>query len=295
MSDQVDPAVTRRRHPGPRRWSRRRSATTASTSPSCWRTTGVRHPGPGLRQHRVVHLRDHLHRRRRRHPALPRLPDRAARREVHLPRDQLPADLRRAARPRPSWRSSPADQPAHAAARGPASRSSTASRATPTRCRCCPARSARCRPSTRTALDPFDPEQVEISTVRLLAKLPTIAAYAYKKSIGQPFLYPDNSLGLVENFLRMTFGFPAEPYEVDPTMVHALDLLLRSCTPTTSRTARPRPCGWSAPRTPTCSRRSRPGSTRCSARCTAGPTRRCWRCSSGSGAATTTSTRSSSR
>ncbi|MGZ4624903.1 MAG: citrate synthase [Kineosporiaceae bacterium] len=75
------------------------------------------------------------------------------------------------------------------------------------------------------SLNPFDPAQVEISTVRLLAKLPTIAAYAYKKSVGQPFLYPDNSLGLVENFLRMTFGFPAEPYEIDPTMVRALDLL----------------------------------------------------------------------
>ena len=76
------------------------------------------------------------------------------------------------------------------------------------------------------SLNPFDPEQVEISTVRLLAKLPTIAAYAYKKSIGQPFLYPDNSLGLVENFLRMTFGFPAEPYQLNPVMVKALDLLL---------------------------------------------------------------------
>ena len=76
------------------------------------------------------------------------------------------------------------------------------------------------------SLDPFDPEEVEISTIRLLAKLPTIAAYAYKKSVGQPFLYPDNSLSLPENFLRMTFGFPAEPYEVDPEMVKALDLLL---------------------------------------------------------------------
>ena len=75
------------------------------------------------------------------------------------------------------------------------------------------------------SLNPFDPEQVEISTVRLLAKLPTIAAYAYKKSVGQPFLYPDNSLGLTENFLRMTFGFPAEPYELDPAMTKALDLL----------------------------------------------------------------------
>jgi citrate synthase len=76
------------------------------------------------------------------------------------------------------------------------------------------------------SLDPFDPEEVEISTIRLLAKLPTIAAYAYKKSMGQPFLYPDNSLSIPENFLRMTFGFPAEPYEVDPEMVKALDLLL---------------------------------------------------------------------
>jgi citrate synthase len=75
------------------------------------------------------------------------------------------------------------------------------------------------------ALDPFNEADVELSTVRLLAKLPTIAAYAHKKSIGQPFLYPDNSLGLVENFLRMTFGFPAEPYEVDPALVRALDTL----------------------------------------------------------------------
>jgi citrate synthase len=75
------------------------------------------------------------------------------------------------------------------------------------------------------SLDPFDQRQVEISTLRLLAKLPTIAAYAYKKSMGQPFLYPDNSLGLVENFLRMTFGLPAEPYEADPELVKALDML----------------------------------------------------------------------
>ena len=76
------------------------------------------------------------------------------------------------------------------------------------------------------SLDPTDGEQVELSTIRLLAKLPTIAAYAYKKSVGQPFLYPDNSLTLVENFLRMTFGFPAEPYELDPEVVRALDMLL---------------------------------------------------------------------
>ncbi|HJQ03081.1 MAG TPA: citrate synthase [Jatrophihabitans sp.] len=75
------------------------------------------------------------------------------------------------------------------------------------------------------SLDPFNAEQVDLSTIRLLAKLPTIAAYAYKKSVGQPFLYPDNSLDMVANFLRMTFGLPAEPYEADPEVLRALDLL----------------------------------------------------------------------
>ena len=75
------------------------------------------------------------------------------------------------------------------------------------------------------SLDPADTEEIDLSTIRLLAKLPTIAAYAYKKSVGQPFLYPDNSLNLVENFLRMTFGLPAEPYEPDPEIVRALDML----------------------------------------------------------------------
>ncbi|GAA3270894.1 MULTISPECIES: citrate synthase [Dactylosporangium] len=76
------------------------------------------------------------------------------------------------------------------------------------------------------SLNPFDKEQVEISTIRLLAKVPTIASYAYKKAIGQPMLYPDNSLGYVENFLRMTFGVPATPYEIDPVAVKVLDMLL---------------------------------------------------------------------
>ncbi|ALV46180.1 citrate synthase [Arthrobacter alpinus] len=76
------------------------------------------------------------------------------------------------------------------------------------------------------SLDPFDDEQVEMATIRLMAKMPVIAAYAYKKSIGQPMLYPDNSMNLVENYLRLSFGLPAEPYELDPVVVKALDLLL---------------------------------------------------------------------
>jgi len=75
------------------------------------------------------------------------------------------------------------------------------------------------------SLDPFDPEHVEISTVRLLAKVPTIAAYAHKKSIGQPFLYPDNTLDYTDNFLRLVFGVPAEQYEPDPVVARTLDML----------------------------------------------------------------------
>jgi len=75
-------------------------------------------------------------------------------------------------------------------------------------------------------LDPDDARQVEISVDRLIAKFPTIAAYSYKHSLGQPFLYPDNSLGYVENFLRMMFGTPCEPYLVDTVVARALDVLL---------------------------------------------------------------------
>lgn len=76
------------------------------------------------------------------------------------------------------------------------------------------------------SLDPFDPRQVEISTYRLLSKVPTLAAYAYKKSKGEPSIYPKNQLNYTENFLRMCFGFPTEEYEVNPLHAKALDLLL---------------------------------------------------------------------
>ncbi len=71
-----------------------------------------------------------------------------------------------------------------------------------------------------------DPEKVELQTVRLLAKLPVIAAYAHKKSIGQAFLYPDNSLSFVDNFLRLNFGTMAETYEPNPVLSKALERLL---------------------------------------------------------------------
>lgn len=71
-----------------------------------------------------------------------------------------------------------------------------------------------------------DADEVELSIIRLMAKLPTIAAYSYKKSIGQPFLYPDNSLDLIENFLTMMFAVPSEKYVADPILVNALKVLL---------------------------------------------------------------------
>jgi citrate synthase len=76
------------------------------------------------------------------------------------------------------------------------------------------------------SLDPRDPEQVELSTRRLLAKLPVLAAYAYKTSLGQALLYPDNSLSTVENFLRLTFGTMAEEYVQNPVVTRALETLL---------------------------------------------------------------------
>ncbi|HWU60340.1 MAG TPA: citrate synthase [Microbacteriaceae bacterium] len=71
-----------------------------------------------------------------------------------------------------------------------------------------------------------DPEAIELSTIRLLAKMPVIAAYAHKKSLGQAFLYPDNSLSFVDNFLRLNFGNMAESYEIDPVVSSALERLL---------------------------------------------------------------------
>jgi citrate synthase len=92
------------------------------------------------------------------------------------------------------------------------------------------------------SLDPRDPRQVDISTHRLIAKLPTLAAYAYKHSVGQPFLYPLNSLDYVGNFLRMMFGVPCEDFEIDPVVKHALDLLFilhadheQNCSTSTTR------------------------------------------------------------
>ena len=70
-----------------------------------------------------------------------------------------------------------------------------------------------------------DPRQREVASHRLIAKMPTLAAMAYKYSVGQPFVYPSNALGYTENFLRMTFSVPAEEYKINPILAKALDTI----------------------------------------------------------------------
>ncbi|MCC6953200.1 MAG: citrate synthase [Deltaproteobacteria bacterium] len=74
--------------------------------------------------------------------------------------------------------------------------------------------------------DPKDREKQDLNIIRLMAKLPTLAAFAYKKSIGEPFIYPDASLSYCANYLNMMFRTPHVEFALDPDIVHALDLLL---------------------------------------------------------------------
>ena len=76
------------------------------------------------------------------------------------------------------------------------------------------------------ALEPNRFDQLDLTIARLLAKMPTIVAFSYKKSLGQPFAYPLNSLDYSSNFLHMLFSVPTEEYHVDPEIARALDLLL---------------------------------------------------------------------
>ncbi|MGD0654681.1 MAG: citrate synthase [Thermoguttaceae bacterium] len=78
----------------------------------------------------------------------------------------------------------------------------------------------------KDSLDPRNPEQQELAIYRILAKMPTIAAFGYKQSIGQPFIYPENHLTYCQNFLHMMFAIPSERYQMDPDFVDALNLLL---------------------------------------------------------------------
>jgi len=78
----------------------------------------------------------------------------------------------------------------------------------------------------KDSLDPRDPQQQRLAIFRMMAKMPTIAAFSYKQSVGQPFIYPQNHLTYCQNFLQMMFAVPSERYHMDPDFVDALNLLL---------------------------------------------------------------------
>ena len=76
------------------------------------------------------------------------------------------------------------------------------------------------------SLDPRDPQEQQLAIFRMMAKMSTIAAFSYKQSVGQPFIYPQNHLTYCQNFLQMMFAVPSERYHMDPDFVDALNLLL---------------------------------------------------------------------
>jgi citrate synthase len=120
--------------------------------------------------------------------------------------------------------------------------------------------------------DITDPKQRMIASHRLIAKMPTIAAAAYKYSVGQPFMYPQNNLSYTGNFLRMTFGVPAEPYEVNPVVEQAMRriFILHADHEQNASTSTVRLAGSSGANP---SPASRPASPACGARRMAAPTR----------------------
>ena len=125
---------------------------------------------------------------------------------------------------------------------------------------------------------PESNKNVDLNIVRLLSKAATIAAFAYKKSIGQPFIYPQNSLSYTGNFLRMMFAVPAEPTRSRRFLKKPSTCCL-SCTQTTSRIARRRRFAWWAPVEQTFMHRWPPVSALFGDRFMGEPTRRSSRCS----------------
>ena len=126
--------------------------------------------------------------------------------------------------------------------------------------------------------DITDDRHREIFTHRMIAKLPTIAAAAYKHALGQPFIYPRNDLDYTANMLHMFFAVPCENYELD-RCTRRRSTSSSSFTRTTSRTRAPRRCGSRAARAATRTPRCRPAYPRSGARRTAAPTRRSSTCS----------------
>ena len=186
------------------------------------RADGLR---PGVHEHGLLPLGDHLHRRRGGDPPAPRLLDRAALRALELPRGRLPARLRRAADRR---RSSSAGS-----STSPITPSSTRTSSSLLETFRYDAHPMGMLLSSVGALSTFypdakqidDPEERYMAAIRLIAKVPTLAAFAYRHNMGLPYVYPDNDLSYAENFLSMMFKKTEVKYEPDPRLAKALDVL----------------------------------------------------------------------
>ena len=160
------------------------------------------------------------------HPRVPRLPDRAARREVDLPRGRLPAGPRRAAHPGAARRVDARDHDPHVRARERQGVHAAASATTRTRWGCCSARSARCRRSTPTPTRSRTPTTATIQTIRLIAKMPTLAAFAYRHTDGHAVrLSGQRPVATRATSSNMMYKMTELKYEPDPRLERALDIL----------------------------------------------------------------------
>ena len=228
--------------------------------------------------------RDHLHRRRQGHPRVPRLPDRAARRAVDLPRGRLPARQRRAAdagRSSTQWVAR--DHDPHVRARERQGASCRASATTRTRWGCCSASVGALSTFYPDANDIQDPSNRHIQTIRLIAKMPTLAAFAYRHSHGPAVRLSRTTTSSYAGQL------PRDDVQDDRAEVRARSAARARARHPLHPPRRPRAelldqrgALASAPRRSTRTRRSPPASPRSTARCTAAPTRPCCGCCAGS-------------
>ena len=144
--------------------------------------------------------------------------------------------------------------------------------------RCSSARSARCRRFYPDAKQIFDEESRRLQTHRLIAKVPTIAAYAYRHCIGRPYIYPDNDLSFAGNFLNMLFKMTELKYHAEPGARARARRAVHPARRSRAELQHQRDARRSAARTPIRTRRWPARPRRSTARCTAAPTRRCCAC-----------------
>ena len=186
---------------------------------------GVMSYDPAFMNTASCRSRDHVPRRRGRRPGVPRVSDRAARRALDVSRGRLSAGPRRAAQPEAARRVDAPDHDPHVRAR----ERQELHAGLPLR-RAPDGHAARLGRRAVDVLsgrepDPRSSETRYLQIIRLIAKMPTLAAFAYRHNMGQPYVYPDNDLRYPGNFLSMLFKMTELKYEPDPRLERALDIL----------------------------------------------------------------------